>query len=379
MTSLHRRFPQRGEKRRALVALLAILAAPLPSTAQEQPEGSRPAPPRATEPEAADQMEPERTEEEGDDRKAASGAEKPCSFSISRDATWLDRTQNGMASTVCRAVAWFDGLFGDERLYEEHEATFGRVQPTLDWNEIDGIDPGLEFRVKVSLPQLDDRMSALFGRDAPENLIEDSARSRDGLLPDVFRDTDDEWLVGLGYTPVRGARRRLDFSAGLEVRAPPEVFVQGRYRRQWFLNDRNLLRLRETPFWRSDDGIGASTRLDLERVVGSKFLLRWRNVGTVAQRIEGVEWFEEVSLFHRLSAKSALAYVVEAAGETEADVTVDHYGVVFIYRRQVLREWLFLELRPGLSWRREDPSEDREATPVLGLGIEMQFGKQPFS
>jgi hypothetical protein len=56
-------------------------------------------------------------------------------------------------------------------------------------------------------------------------------------------------------------------------------------------------------------------------------------------------------LFQRLGLKTALAYVLSADGVTDAEVPVKNYGFDVVYRRSVKREWLFIELRPGLDWR----------------------------
>ena len=52
------------------------------------------------------------------------------------------------------------------------------------------------------------------------------------------------------------------------------------------------------------------------------------------------------------------------------------YAARLIVRRQLDPEWLFLELRGGLSWPRKEIDEAREASPEIGVALEMQFGKR---
>jgi hypothetical protein len=138
------------------------------------------------------------------------------------------------------------------------------------------------------------------------------------------------------------------------------------------------VRFRQTGFWRTKEGYGTSLDLDFERVLRGGFVLRWRNAGTWAQHIQGVKWFDEVTLFHRLGERSALAYVLSANGETDRDVTVDRYELEVVHRRNVLREWLFVEMRPGLAWRRPHIEDRRELTPIVSVGLEIQFGDREF-
>ncbi|HVR28371.1 MAG TPA: hypothetical protein VMS86_02460 [Thermoanaerobaculia bacterium] len=301
-----------------------------------------------------------------------------CPLEESEGGTWLDRSQNRLGWGVCRATIWFDGLFGDERAIEERDATYGFVQPQLNWNKIDGLDPDVRFRAKINLPVADRRFNALLGRTTSNEPSSHSSDASTQQLPESFRDPDDEWLVGLGYSPVRGNRRRLDFDAGVELGAPVEIFTQGRYRRHWFVSPRDLVRLRQSVFWRSDDGFGTRLDFDFERVLGGPYVMRWRNNGTFAQHLEGMKWFDELTLFHRLGERQALAYVVHAAGETDAEVPVEEYGLELVYRRNILREWLFVEMRPGVEWRRPDVERRRQLTPLLGVGLEIQFGNREF-
>lgn len=294
--------------------------------------------------------------------------------------SWLDRSHERLGWSVCRASLWFDGLFGDEHAIAERDATYGYVQPKLDYNEHDGVDPGARFRAKFNLPLAERRFNALIGRSSGEDEEREARSDDEGMeeLPESFRDADDDWLVGLGYAPVRGPRNRLDFDAGIEVRTPVDVFVQGRYRRHWFLSQRDLVRVRETVFWRTDDRLGTRLNVDLERVLGGSHVARWRNSATWAQEIEGVEWFVELTLFERLGLETALAYVLSADGMTDAEVTVGNYGFEVIYRHNVLREWLFVELRPGLDWRRRELSSKREFEPVMSVGLQINFGDRDF-
>ena len=66
---------------------------------------------------------------------------------------------------------------------------------------------------------------------------------------------------GSGIRPPGEWKDRLDFRVGGRLSTAPEVFVQGRLRRNVFLGDRSVWRLRETVFYREPRRL----RLDLER------------------------------------------------------------------------------------------------------------------
>lgn len=269
---------------------------------------------------------------------------------------------------------WFDSLFGQDRAYEEYDQTFGWIQTRIEWDEKDGVEPGLRFRAKYNLPQLEGRLSAVFGRSGGEAFEGDEPGQADEL-PETFRATDDEWILGLGYSPVRGPRRRFDVTGGIRLESIINPFLEGRYRRQFFLSQRNLVRVRQSVFWELDDGYGVGSRVDYEHILGRRTLFRWLNRGILAQRIDGVRWLSEVTVFRRLGTRGeAIAYRLELRGETEAEVAIERLTARTIYRRPLRGERLYLELRPGIEWRREHPEEERQPYFQLSVGLELRFG-----
>jgi hypothetical protein len=72
-----------------------------------------------------------------------------------------------------------------------------------------------------------------------------------------------------------------------------------------------------------------------------------------------------------------MAYSLVVAGETNAPVELQNFGVQFRYRRQVLRDWLFVELLQSVTWPRFLREEQRELNVGVGIGFEMYFGAWP--
>ena len=75
--------------------------------------------------------------------------------------------------------------------------------------------------------------------------------------------------------------------------------------------------------------------------------------------------------------RAAIAEVF-ASTELDADVPIKDYGLKLAYRRAIARDWLVLELRTGVTWPRDDPTQPREPSWALGVGLEMFFGTEEF-
>ncbi len=298
----------------------------------------------------------------------------PCASEYLEGRSWIDWLNRGLHRTACETALWFDHLFGDYRLDEKLEATYGRAFVGVVWDEDYGFEDDLSFRARLHFPNMERRLNAFIGRDDREDLLEDAQRRGATSLPRMFDPEDDEWLVGLGYRPISSRNSDLDFDLGMNFNFPVEPWVRARYKHRSFLSETDLVRFRHTLFWERDDGWGLATRIDYEHAFPAGSMLRWRGAGKVSDITRGADWFTELSYYHRLGRRRALAHQIGANGETGAPVLVENYFVRFIYRQQILREWLFLEIGPALAWRREEPGRPRDSVPILRFGVEMLFG-----
>ncbi len=300
--------------------------------------------------------------------------EDPCASEYLQGRSWIDWLNRGLHRTACETALWFDHLFGDYRLDDELEATHGRALLGLTWDEHHGFEEDLRFRARLDFPNMERRLNAFVGRDDRDDILEDTERLRSNALPELFAPSDDEWLVGLGYRPISGRNGGLDFDLGMNFKFPLEPWVRARYRHRSLLGEADLMRFRYTLFWERDDGWGLTARIDWEHAFGARSMLRWRGAGRFSDVTHGTEWFTELSYYHRLGRRRALSPQFGADGETAAQVRIENYFVRVVYRQQILREWLFLEIGPGMVWRREHVGQPRDSVPTLRIGTEMLFG-----
>ncbi len=298
----------------------------------------------------------------------------PCAAEYLEGRSWLDWLNLRLHRTACETALWFDHLFGDYRLGEDIEATYGRAMLGVVWDEHYGFDDDLSFRARLQFPNMERRLNAFVGRDDLEDVVEDAQRRGETSLPRLFSPEDDEWLVGLGYRPISGLGGDLDFDLGMNFDFPVEPFARARYKHRYVLSDADLVRFRHALFWEREDGWGLATRADVEHAFPGGSMLRWRGAGKITRITRGVDWFTELSYYHRLGRRRALAHQVGANGEMDAPVRIENYFVRLIYRQQILREWFFLEIGPGMAWRREKPGQPRDSVPILRFGFEMLFG-----
>jgi len=299
------------------------------------------------------------------------------------DAALIDRTQQTVFTVVNSTSQWFDGFFGaaslDNSINQSNDVTRGLLALGGRWDEADDFQTSGRFRAQFPLRAFKRRTRLLLGRGDTNDLIDGSETETVNNLPDQFSDfSDDDWLLGLGYTRKRGAANGFDFSIGASIRSDgldPYARVTYRYTKGW--GDNVLWRLRPRIFWQDSRGEGTSLTSIFDYVANPDVLLRSWVTLTTEKEVEGVGWDADFIAYQSINDQNAFSYRVFATGETDNLVEINDYGFELRYRRRIFREWLFLELSSGVSWPREFIEDVRDSNLGVGIEVEMQFGEWP--
>lgn len=294
------------------------------------------------------------------------------------DASMLERMRRRLTVTSCASSAWLDSLGGDQFRYDQYRATSGTISAGGLWSDYDGFDPRLRFRVHLQLPQWDERISAFAGRVGTDDYISDTEGDFEALPTRQFGTLEEESvLVGLGYSSPERTGNDFDVGVGVRVDIPPDPYAQARYQVVRAFGQHYVFTARETVFWQNSEGFGTTTRFYLDRALSDTLLLRWTNLGKFTEETIGLEWYTQLTLFQSLNDRTGLAWQLQTEGETDNEVQLTRHSARLILRRQLTWDWLFLEVRGGVSWPRRKVIEERKASPEIGVALEMQFGNRP--
>lgn len=288
----------------------------------------------------------------------------------------LATSRQRLQETFCGANLWFDGLFGGEPDVQNARSINGRVELSSLYTEAEGVDVNPRLRLDYDLPTLERRLKLFIGREDRNEFVRDRHEGV-AIHSSIFDlEEQDRWLAGLGYSLPGSWASRVDFRIGAKLRTSPEVFAQARYRHNWFVGERVVVRARETLFWQNrEQGFGATTSVDVDRVLSDATLLRLNGLATISQDTEGTWWRTAALLYHNLPGNSAMAYETFVRGET-GWIPITEYGGRVIYRRALGYQWLFGEVIAGYTWPKLEPDERRQRSAMVGFGFELYFGRQ---
>jgi len=287
---------------------------------------------------------------------------------------WQEDTQEFFRGVSCHTFRWFDGLFGDDIDYPEQTVN-GLAVLGGSWNQYEGFDSRARFRVRAPLPNWDNRWNLVLGRGDEDAFISDTD-TQDGTFYNpglINRQEEDSLLLGLGGRP-RTGRKGWDWSVGMRVRSSPVFYLRGRYYYYKAFSEQTDLRLRQTFFWRNDDGLGATTRGDLSHAFNPRDVVRWEAVATTAENSNGTEWYAGQTWYRLLKDRRAFSVLAYATGETDGPVRLRDAGFNFIMRQPFTRDWLWISYGPSLTWPRFEREDEREAAFGFGVWLEMEFG-----
>lgn len=290
-----------------------------------------------------------------------------------RAGAWFDEGHALVSEGLAWSVERLDRFFADER-----EVDLPRARSFLRWrNELTLRDDGsvaasTGVRGELRFPALSRRLSALrLTIAAGTTEIVERALPGEPAPPTATERPS----AGLRLALLDTLLTQTDLQAGLLFRLPIGWYTRLRLRRVQPIDGVLLARMALSGFWQTDTGWGTRQDLDLERPLLPWLLVRLGSTGTLTERSRGWEWGSELAFLAAATPRIALLLGGGALGASQAGPVVETWLVHARVRRDVLRRWLFLEVEPGVSWKRP-PGGGRQRVRSVILRLEIQFGAQ---
>ncbi|UFS68773.1 hypothetical protein LPW11_12770 [Geomonas sp. RF6] len=267
-----------------------------------------------------------------------------------------EKTHDKLQASILEQTIRFDDFFGTMNNKKEQRTGYLlRWRNDVRLDEGGHLHYGSTLRADVRLSRIDEKLRLTF---ASENDSEAFAPRlpEDPGNPGFDRTTPNARIVNmeLRYQLVNSLATTCFMGVGLDLSFPLQVFVRARYQHSFRLSDVSQIRVSETAFEKTADGLGETTEVSIERSLSPETQLRLATSGTASEEIGGFEWGSELSLLHRLSPKSAVTVAAGVYGDTSEAHGISNHRIFARYRRNFLRSWLFYEVEPEVFWPRRD-------------------------
>lgn len=274
---------------------------------------------------------------------------------------WHDVLSSGLVARVER----FDNFFGDARLEDDNRETRVKVGLGVTASAEDGLTRETKVQARLALPGLRERF----------HLVVDDLVERDGVDAagasvggqEARPNTALRWVVQQTH------RLRVSADAGLRVGQPTQVI--GRLRWRWIVPyEQWELRLSDVVDWYSGEGFGQTSEMRWSRPFVRGWLfqsvssLRWE------EQSAGVMPSQSLSISRASSPALAQRLSVEGVWPGVPDVERARFRAYYSCRKRIFSDWLFVELRPGLTFAQE---HNFRADPFLTVLFEAVLGDEP--
>ena len=274
----------------------------------------------------------------------------------------LDRSLNGLHLD--------DADRETDRADIELRGSHMRVSPWVLFRERGGHDIGVDYGLRLRLLPLSDRLDFFADRfDTHRETLDISESDRYRREPEPGR--NEPALAGLTYFLLHDVARQLSLSGGIRFKPEPvpRMRLRGRYRHP--LGADWTATFEQSVYWDSGDGFGERTQLAFSRPMDERVDVSLVSSLVWSELSRGLDWGHVSSCRMALAPTRSLELRGGAMGHTHPGTVVDQYLVRAPFRQRFMRDWLVLQIEPGIDWFRE---QNYRATLLVSIKLEMRFG-----
>ncbi|UCG79356.1 MAG: hypothetical protein JSV21_05915 [Nitrospirota bacterium] len=265
---------------------------------------------------------------------------------------------------------WFDSFFYDERFEREENRSSLRLRFDSFFEKNEHAVYDVNASLRLILPDTNRRLRLVVAGDPDiESGLVDITNVDN--LDQTGQDTRQDLNIGLSYFLIDKLRQNLSLGAGVFVKYDsPQLSLTARYKQLEGLGNWKVRMIPQLS-WDTADGWSSKAGIDFDRPLTDILLFRASTQGEWFEHEEGFFYTLAASVFQSLDKKSALAYQWINNFQTEPYNHLHQTALVIRYRRNVWKDWLFLEVAPQIKW---SDDKDYEAIPGILFRLETIYG-----
>ncbi|HVK99833.1 MAG TPA: hypothetical protein VM553_08475 [Dongiaceae bacterium] len=266
-------------------------------------------------------------------------------------------------------------LGGDMAMAEENE-TFMKLQLAERWIEGGKWEPDNDLKFRLDLPATKRRYRLVltYRPDFDNESLEERTLPSNRVQA---VEEDKSLFAGIASTMKNEAENwEGRVQGGIKVHWPLDPFVRFNTKREIELGERWNLNIRSGAAWFAEDGFNANNSFTFDHSLGSNLLFRSTSSVQWREEEDTLEMGQVLDLFHTLDERRLLDYQVGVLGTSFSNPHVNIYYMSLIYRQDLYRHWLYLNVVPQYAFLREedlgtrnDDNFDEELSLLVGIEV----------
>jgi hypothetical protein len=279
---------------------------------------------------------------------------------------FVDRAHAGVSTRIEAMAQNLDGFFANERIFEETTESYLQISLNTVFQEDGEVTFDEDIKAKIDLTKTKRKLKLLIESDPVSTRKDDTS--------DQPVDTPEETNYFLSIEREAKQFKNWDISPalGIRFRTPPNPFARVRAIRYFDIAPW-LLRTSANLYWFDNDGWGRNIVFELDRALTEDVLFRSASSAEWKELSRDIVVAEIFSFYQYLGPKHNFVYEIGAYGVDNPDWTIDYYVTRLRYRRQAYKNWLFIEMRPEVAFRKND---NFDADLSFLFRVETIFGRK---
>lgn len=265
---------------------------------------------------------------------------------------YLLDSRSRISSAVSIMGERMDAYFSGEQYWEADNDTYLRLRVSQKWIEGGKFEPELDYKFRLDLPGTKKRYRLVltYQEDNEQSLEQRELSSQKAGPP-----SDQSLFAGLLRTiSDESGNWESKLSAGIKVKLPPDPFVRASGKRFVDLGEYWEFELSSYVEWFNSSGVHGATDFIFNRIVAERFLFQSATLFDWREENDTLEFGQRFSLYQDISPVEAISYNVGAFGTSYSHSKINTYYISADYRRDLYKDWLYMNLVPELSFPREE-------------------------
>lgn len=260
----------------------------------------------------------------------------------------FDNPQDYVSSGVEDMARSIDSFFVEDEIFYESSGSYLRLIHSRIFEEGGKQSSLNKVRFKLRLPETQKRLKLFFESsktDEPYNVTTqtESASKTVG--------EEDDYVLGIQAESGEGFGWKYKPRIGAHLGSSVEPFVQFKFSREdklglWTLS------WDEIPYWDDSIGWGFDSSLVFNRKIDERNLFRSSTYAGWKNSTDMFDLRQVFALFHTFSSRRAISFYTGAYGVSEPTTQVTQYLVGSMYRQNIHKDYLFIEIEPQIRYQR---------------------------
>ena len=292
------------------------------------------------------------------DAESATSSEKP---ETEDEALW-DAWHALVSAVLADSIDSVDQFFGDDRLDDENRRSRLHTSLGFNYDQEEGTSLITNLSLRIALPRLQNRLQFFI-----DGLVFDDDPDSFTSAFDAAGDSDSD--AGLRHIFTRDEFRSLNTDVGIRLGSTSQVF--GRVRGRLVIPmDPWQLQLSQRFAWFTSDGLEETSEIRFDRPMANDYLFRSTTSLTWRENESGWTPEHSLAMYKEVSPRRSWRLSVAGVWPETPHTSKAYYSTIFTYRQLLHRNWLFLDIAPGVEFPQEN---DYQANTFITAKFEIIF------